>query len=85
MLKKRHIKSRLDFDKTNLQRYDDYFKKRFLSDESKIVIFGHNDATHVWREDGAVYSQKNTIPTMKHGCGNIMVCGCFATEELKNL
>ena len=55
------------------------------SDEIKIVLFGHNDATQVWGEDGAAYSQKSTIPSMKHGCGNIMVCGCFlysGSEEL---
>ena len=88
MRRKHHIKSRLDCVKTKFQRDKDYFKKVFWSDESKIELFGHNDATHVWREDGAAYSQQSTIPTMKHGSGNIMVCGCFAyseTEELRNI
>lgn len=86
MLKKCHIKSRLEFAKTNLQYNDDYFKQILWSDESKIELYGHNDATHVWREDGAAYIQKNTIPTVKHGGGSIMVWGCFAyngTGELR--
>ena len=68
-----------------MQHDEDYLKKILWSDEIKIVLFGHNDATHVWREDGAAQSQKNTIPTKKHGGGNIMVCGSFVysgTEEL---
>ena len=85
MLKKRHIKSRLDLAKTDLQYEDDYFKKNLWSDESRIKLFDQNDATHVWREDGAAYSQKSTTPTINYGCRNIMVCGGFAysgPEEL---
>ena len=80
MLKKCHLKSRLEFAKTNLQQDDDYFKQVLWSDESKIELYGHNDATHVWRKDGTAYKQKNTIPTVKHGGGNIMVWGCFANN-----
>ena len=67
MLKKCHIKSRLDCAKTNLQHDNDYFKRILWSDESKIDPFDHNDAAHVWKEDGATYSQNNTIPTAWFG------------------
>ena len=75
----------MDCAKTNLLRYNDYFEKQIWSDESKIELFDHNDATHVWREDGAAYSQKNPIPIMKHGSGNIVVCRCFANSETEEL
>ena len=48
--------------------------------QSKIELFGPNDATHAWRDEGAAYSQKNTIPTTKHGGG-----GLLAQKLLKSL
>jgi hypothetical protein len=45
--------------------------KIFWSDETKIELFGLNAKLHVWRKPG-------TIPTVKHGGGSIMLCGCFS-------
>ena len=63
---KKHVKSTLRFAKAYLKHYDDFFKDIFWSDESKIELYGHNDANHVWRKNGTAYSQKNTIPTVKN-------------------
>ena len=42
----------------------------------KIELFDH---CYVWRKKGEACKPKNTIPTVKHGGGSIMLWGCFAT------
>ncbi len=54
--------------------------KVLWSDEIKIQIFGINSTRHVWRRRNAAYDPKNTIPTIKHGGGNIMLWGCFSAK-----
>ena len=51
------------------------WEKMLWSAETKIELFGINLTCHVWREG------KNTIPTIKHGGGNIMLWGCFSAKE----
>ena len=69
MLKNHYLKSRLRFAKAFLNHDNHFFREILLSDESKIEFYGHDNATYVWRKDGTAYSQKNTIPTVKHGGG----------------
>ena len=45
------------------------------SDETKIALFGFNLTRRVWRKRNAEYNPKNTIPTVKHGGGNLMLWG----------
>ncbi len=53
------------------------------SDETKIQLFGINLTRRVWRRRNAAYDPENTIPTIKHGGGNIMLC--FSTKGTEQL
>ncbi len=48
------------------------------SDETKIELFGLNSKRYVWRKPGTAHHLSNTVPTVKHGGGSIMLCGCFS-------
>lgn len=37
------------------------------------------DQRYVWRRKNKAYEEKNTLPTVKHGGGSIMLWGCFAS------
>ncbi|XP_070787043.1 rho GTPase-activating protein 20-like [Enoplosus armatus] len=45
--------------------------KILCSDETKIELFGLNAKRHVWRKPGTAHHLANTIPTAKHGCGDV--------------
>ena len=50
------------------------------SDETKIELFGINSTRCVWRKRNVEYNPKNTIHTVKHGGGNLMLWGCFSAK-----
>ncbi|KAF7646113.1 hypothetical protein LDENG_00193440 [Lucifuga dentata] len=38
-----------------------------------------------WRRKNEAYVEKNTLPTVKHGGGSVMLWGCFASSGTGNL
>ncbi len=75
LLKPAHVQARLKTAKDHLDDPEEA-REKVMSDETKIDIFGINSTRCVWREKEE-YNPKNTIPTVKHWVGNIMLWGCF--------
>ncbi len=48
------------------------------SDKTKIELLGLNSKRYVWRKPGTAHHLSNTVPTVKHGVGRIMLWGCFS-------
>ncbi len=73
LLKKAHVQALLKFANDS----EENWVKVLWLDETKIQLFGISSTRHVWRRRNAAYDLRNTIPTVKHGGGNIMLLGCF--------
>uniref|UniRef100_UPI001658C8D3 hypothetical protein n=1 Tax=Salmonella sp. S103_04178 TaxID=2665595 RepID=UPI001658C8D3 len=75
LLKKAHVQARLKFANEHLDDSESDWEKVLWSDETKIELFGINSTRRVWRKRNAAYDPKNTVPTVKHGGGNIKFWG----------
>ncbi len=81
LLKKAHVQARPMFSSDLEENWANVLR----SDETKIQLFGINSTRRVWRRRNAGYDPKNTIPTVKHGGGNIMLWGCFSAKGTEQL
>ncbi|GBN26117.1 hypothetical protein AVEN_217408-1 [Araneus ventricosus] len=62
-----------------------FWQSTIFVDESKFNIFGSDLRIGMWRKPNEELNPKNLLPTVKHGGGGIMDCGCFAASGMENL
>ena len=49
------------------------------SEETNIELFGLNSKCYVWCKPNTAHHLINTIPTVNHGVGSIMLWSCFSS------
>lgn len=85
LLTKKLMKGRVEYARRNLDRPAEFWDTVLRSDRAKLELFGHMDQRFVWRKKGKAYDMKNTITTVKHGGGSVMMWGCFSAAGTGNL
>lgn len=77
LLKPVHVQARLKFAREHMDDTAEDWENVMWSDETKVELFGINSTRRVWRKKNTELHPKNTIPTVKHGGGNIMLWAVF--------
>ncbi len=79
LLSARQTKARMEFAKKNTWRTPRWWQIRFSGlMRPRLELFGLNSKRYVWRKPGTAHHLSNTVPTVKHGGGSIMLWGCFS-------
>ena len=77
-------KARYEFAKRHVGDSLNVGRKVLWSDETNIELFGHQRKCYGWRKSNTSHHPKNTIPTVKHGGGSIMLWDVFQQQGLGN-
>ncbi|MGH0149042.1 UNVERIFIED_CONTAM: hypothetical protein FKN15_017443 [Acipenser sinensis] len=85
LLKKYHLKARLEFARKHESDPAAMWEKVLWSDKTKIELFGQNSKRYVWRKPNTAHVSRHTIPALKYGGGSIMLWGCFSSAGTGHL
>lgn len=78
LISAKNRKARVAFAREHLNWSVDQWSRVLWSDETKINMFGSDGIKFVRRPAGKRFDHRFTMPTVKHGGGNVMVWGKFS-------
>ena len=84
-LNKAHRGKRLEYARTYREKPLGFSNNVSWSDESKFNLFGSDGKVMVWRSTMEELEPRYTVPTVKHGGGNVKCKGCFSSSGVGNL
>jgi hypothetical protein len=80
LLKRRHIKDRLEFAQKYQHWTEEDWARVIFSDETKINHLGSDGRQWVWKKAGAPLTAQHVQPTVKFGGGSLMIWGCMTVH-----
>lgn len=81
----RNRKTRVKLAKEHAHKDGSFWTTVSFSDESKFNLHGSDGRVFVWRKPGEEFQPDCTKGTVKHGGGNVKVCGCFSYSGVGKL
>ncbi|GFU47606.1 transposable element Tc1 transposase [Trichonephila clavipes] len=68
------------FSKEHKNKPPVFWRIVIFSDESKFCIFGIKGRKLIWRKPCTALQKEHLVPPVKHGGGEVMICGCTASN-----
>lgn len=84
-INKQNRKKRYLFAKEFQNKTFEFWQNVIFTDKSKFNFFVSDGRQIVWRKPNSELLPINLQPTVKHGGGSVMVCGCFSADGVGNL
>lgn len=76
---------RLKFARAYVKEPESFWTNVIFADESKFNLFGCDGKVIVYRKANTELEERNTVATVKHGGGGLMVWGCMAASGAGNI
>uniref|UniRef100_A0A2D4KPV1 Transposase Tc1-like domain-containing protein n=1 Tax=Micrurus paraensis TaxID=1970185 RepID=A0A2D4KPV1_9SAUR len=73
LLSRKNFRARLKFAHEHLVKVQHVWNNMLWRDEAKIDLFINSTSRNVWQKPETAFYQKNLIPEIRHGVGNVIV------------